>query len=313
LRYRALSQVDLLTINDRNGALWNISGARDGSWVVDNPALYGDQPPQFALRQGAMRRGSLGSVNPTDVLLLDIVGTGLPTDGGVIDVGPRCPAGRPALHSFAELFRRGAAARLDIAAGELHVGLQPSLSPGADFTLRVFLADALENGAGYATHLAASGEIEAVLESIRLTVMPKIEDLSHAAECSALCPTCLQAYENRRLHHLLDWRLALDAFELADTGSITTDRWLGRAGVTISERALLFNLEAIALRELWGWHKPGDRSSLVIFGHPLWLRTPGTTEQLMAADAAADSGFNPAGIRFRSLHELEVEPHLVKP
>lgn len=313
LRYRALSQVDLLTINDRNGRLWDISGAFDGSWVVDDPALYGDQPPQFALRQEAERRGSLGSVNPTDVLLLDIVGTTLPTESGVIDVGPLCPAGRPALYSFAELFRRGAATQLDIAAGELHVGLQPSRSPGADFTLRVFLADALENGAGYATHLAGPGEIESVLEAIREKVKPKIEDLRHADECSALCPTCLQAYENRRLHHLLDWRLALDVFELADTGSIATDRWLDRAEATISKRSHLFNLEAIALETLWGWHRNGDLSSLVIFGHPLWLSTPSTPEQRRAAQAAADSGFDPAGIRFRSLHELEVATHLVKP
>src|SRR5262249_39569658 len=118
---------------------------------------------------------------------------------------------------------------------------------------------------------------------------------------------------NRRLHHLLDWRLALDVFELADTGSIATDRWLDRAEATISKRARLFNLEAVALDTLWGWHRNGDLSSLVIFRHPLWLRPPSTSEQLAAAQAAAEAGFNPAGIRFRSLHELEVTTHLVKP
>jgi DEAD/DEAH box helicase domain-containing protein len=313
LRFRALSQVDLLTINDRNGGLWDIDAATDGSWVVDDPSLYGDHPPQFALRQGSTRGGALGSVNPTDVLLVDIVGTTLPTESGAIDVSPLCPAGRRALHSFAELFRRGAAARLDVAASELHVGLQPSRSRGAEFTLRVFLADALENGAGYATHLAAPGEIDAVLESIRGTVRPRIEAPAHAEECSALCPSCLQAYENRRLHHLLDWRLALDVFELADNGSINTDRWLGRAGATISARAAFFNLKAVELGALWGWHRSEDLSDLVIFGHPLWLNIASTDEQYAAAQAAADAGFDPSGIRFRSLHELEVTPHLAKP
>jgi DEAD/DEAH box helicase domain-containing protein len=313
LRYRALEQVDLLTINDRNGYLWEIERARDSSWVVDNPALYGDQPPTFVLQPGAPRLGALGSVNPTDVLLLDIQGTTLPTNGGAVDVGPECPAGRRALYSFAELFRRGASARLDIAAGELHVGLQPSRSLDAQFTLRIFLADALENGAGYATHLASPGEMEAVMASIREVVKPRIEEPAHVTRCTALCPNCLQAYENRRLHHLLDWRLSLDVFDLADTGSIGNDRWLDRAEATISPRARLFNLEAIHLSGLWGWHRPGDLSRLVIFGHPLWLNTVSTSEQYAAAEAAADAGFDPPGIRFCSLHALEVAPHLVKP
>jgi DEAD/DEAH box helicase domain-containing protein len=314
LRYRALEQVDLLTINDRSRLLWDIEQAADRSYVVPDPALYGDRPPTFRTISGRTRTGALGSVNPTDVLMLEIVETSLPTTDGGVDVDPqRCPRGRPALHSFAELFRRGAAAHLGIAADELHVGLQPSRGANGEFSLRAFLADALENGAGYATHLSEASEIAAVMTSIRERLKATIEAPAHASRCTALCPTCLQAYENRRLHHLLDWRLALDVFELADSGAITTDRWLGRADSVLAPRARLFRLETVALDGLWGWHRAGDDGRLVIFGHPLWPNDGSAAEQYAAAEAAVDVGFRADGLRFASIHALEATPHLVKP
>jgi DEAD/DEAH box helicase domain-containing protein len=314
LRYRALEQVDILTLNDRNGRFWEIDCAIDQSWVVTDPVLYGDSPPTFPTT-GVDRTGAVGSVNPTDVLLLEILGTDLPTDRGGIDVSPaQCPAGRAALHSFAELFRRGAATHLGVAASELHVGLQPSRSlAGDEFALRVFLADALENGAGYATHLAEAETMATIMTVIRDQLKSDLEAPSHAEECSALCPQCLQAYENRRLHHLLDWRLALDVFDLADAGTAPLDRWLKRADQLLSDRAPLFNLTPIELDGLWAWHQPGSLERIVIFGHPLWLNDSPIDSQLDAAEVAVDKGFRPDGIRFRSLHQLELTPHAVRP
>jgi DEAD/DEAH box helicase domain-containing protein len=314
LRYRALEQVDLLTINDRSRGLWEIESAADGSWVVPDPSLYGDRPPTFATVTDKTRRGALGSVNPTDVLMLEIRRTTLPTDDGSIDVdGTRCPSGRPALYSFAELFRRGAATHLGIGADELHVGLQPARGLSGELSLRIFLADALENGAGYATHLADPVEMSAVLTSIRERLKVTIESPQHADRCTALCPTCLQAYENRRLHHLLDWRLALDVFELADGGALVGDRWLDRARSTLTPRAGLFSLQTQPVGDLWAWHRSEDTSRIVIFGHPLWPDDGTAPEQYAAAEAAVDLGFHPEGITFRSLHALENTPHLVKP
>ena len=314
LRYRALEQVDILTLNDRKGRFWEIEEATDGSWVVTNPVLYGDSPPTF-VTTGRTRPGSLGSVNPTDVLLLEIQGTDLPSTGGGIEVNPRtCPAGRAALHSFAELFRRGAATHLGVAANELHVGLQPSQGlAGDEFSLRVFLADALENGAGYATHLAEPDTMATIMTVIRERLKAEMEAPEHAETCSALCPRCLQAYENRRLHHLLDWRLALDAFELADTGATPLERWLTRAETLISTRAPLFNLRPVELDGLWGWHQPESKDRIVIFGHPLWLNDGQVDYQSDAAEAAVDLGFRADGITFRSLYELELHPHAARP
>jgi DEAD/DEAH box helicase domain-containing protein len=245
--------------------------------------------------------------------MLEVRGTNLPTGDGGIDVDQaRCPSGRPALYSFAELFRRGAATHLGIGADELHVGLQPALGLSGELSLRIFLADALENGAGYATHLAQTAEMSAVMESIRDPLKITIDNPPHAEYCSALCPTCLQAYENRRLHHLLDWRLALDLFELAESGAILGDRWLARAQEMITPRASLFGLQERQFGDLWGWHRPGNLTRAVIFGHPLWP-SGAAPEHYASAEIAVDSGFHPDGIRFASLHALENTPHLVKP
>jgi DEAD/DEAH box helicase domain-containing protein len=315
LRYRALEQVDLLTINDRNGLLWDIDPTTDRrSWVVTDPALYGDVQPQLAANDRYRRRGALGSVNPTDVLLLDIRGVDLPVDGAVIAVGQNCPAGEPALYSFAELFRRGAATHLGIGADELHAGLQPTRTVGhGQHGFRIFLADVLENGAGYATHLAQPETLADVMLALREGRKPDLLDPEHANDCSALCPRCLQAYENRRLHHLLDWRLALDVFDLADTGSLELDRWLGRADALLESRAPLFGLVPTELGELRGWHAPDSGESLVIFGHPLWPNEYAHPVQYAAAEVAVDQGFRADGITFRSLHELETRPHMVRP
>jgi DEAD/DEAH box helicase domain-containing protein len=314
LRFRALEQVDLLTINDRSRGLWEIEKAIDGSWVVPDPTLYGDRPPTFSTVSGRTRRGALGSVNPTDVMMLEIRGTTLPTDDGAVNVDPvGCPSGRPALYSFAELFRRGAATHLGIGADELHVGLQPARGRSGEFSLRVFLADALENGAGYATHLADAAQMSAVLTSIDERLKVIVESPGHSRHCTALCPSCLQAYENRRLHHLLDWRLALDVFELAHEGAVIGDRWLGRAESIAAPRAGLFNLRTQQFGDLWGWHRPDDLTEIVLFGHPLWPNNGAASEQYAAAEAAVDLGFQPDGIRFRSLHALETAPHSVQP
>jgi DEAD/DEAH box helicase domain-containing protein len=246
--------------------------------------------------------------------MLEISGTDLPTPDGIIEVSPhRCPSGRAALHSFGELFRRGAATHLGVAASELHVGVQPTRGQTGEYSLRIFMADALENGAGYATHLAEAEEITAVMGEIREVLKSTMEEATHSDRCASLCPTCLQAYENRRLHHQLDWRLALDVFELADSGRLQTDRWCRRSFELLEPRANLFGLDPIPLDELWGWHRPGDNQKLVIFAHPLWPTDGFAREQYAAAEAAADEGFSPEGITFASIHALEARPHTVKP
>jgi DEAD/DEAH box helicase domain-containing protein len=48
----------------------------------------------------------------------------------------------------------------------------------------------------------------------------------HALLCDSSCPDCLRSWDNRRLHSLLDWRLALTLFNLIDGGDgIEMNEW----------------------------------------------------------------------------------------
>ena len=126
--------------------------------------------------------------------------------------------------SFAEILRRGCRVALDLQPDELEVGLQPAKV--GDFETRtVFLADRLENGAGYAPELSLTTNIKAVLAGILDDLVDAYQDEAHS-DCRESCPDCLRSYDNRRLHGALDWRLALDVAELAAGHQLSTHRWL---------------------------------------------------------------------------------------
>src|SRR5262249_57070049 len=122
----------------------------------------------------------------TDVLLLKIQAEGLPGPDGVIDARDT-PAGLSALWSFAELLRIAAGDELDADPSELQTGLQP-FRVGQTETRRIFLADSLENGAGYATHLAHREVMAAVIDRIVMLRRPQLEAEPHAARCDSSCP-----------------------------------------------------------------------------------------------------------------------------
>src|SRR5690606_12792673 len=109
----------------------------------------------------------------------------------------------------AHVLRRACKAALDIDEEELEVGLQPVRSAGV-LTHRVFVADALDNGAGFAVELGRRDRFERVITSARADLTRRYEEAGHAGACSTSCPRCLRSYDNRQYHWALDWRLALD-------------------------------------------------------------------------------------------------------
>ena len=91
-----------------------------------------------------------------------------------LGLGPnaaRCPSARStqprmaALWSFAQLLRMSSALELDIDPRELEIGLQPC-RVAMVVTRRVFIADRLENGAGYSSQLGEPQLLESVLDRI---------------------------------------------------------------------------------------------------------------------------------------------------
>jgi hypothetical protein len=119
-----------------------------------------------------VRAVAFGSTSVTDALLLRLedvpVGTNL---------DPIPPGGKGAWFSLAFLLRDAAARVLDVGENELRAGIRVATTPAGRFG-EIFLADTLDNGAGYATWIGAPDNLQHVLDRARTTVLD-----SYAAAC----------------------------------------------------------------------------------------------------------------------------------
>ena len=220
---------DVFTVNDNGGRLFGLK-RRGKSVLVEDPALYADPPSGIQVGKDPPDiKAAIGAVRRTDALTATLVDLALP--GGLRVISTRRPPGTAlapglaALLSYAALLRVTAAQEvLDIRAEELHVGLQPVRVDG-DLTQRIFLADDLANGAGYASFLGGHTEMQRLLRRA-LQLGQSFERQPHASRCGGSCPDCLRSYDNRWLHPALDWRLALDVAELAAGEPLHDERWL---------------------------------------------------------------------------------------
>jgi DEAD/DEAH box helicase domain-containing protein len=302
-------QAQILRINDNNGHLFPLLRQSDGSIIVNDPVLYPDDVSLPTTGQ-SIDPIAIGQVRTTDVLVVNL--DRLSTPQGIIPT-PAIPgeylAGRAALWSFAEVLRRGCQVQLDVDPQELLVGLQP-VSIDGTVTQRVFVADAAENGAGYANKLGEHDCFEAVLLDVGKELRTRWEDNSHL-ECTSSCPDCLRSYDNRRLHGALDWRLALDVAELALGSPIHEARWLNRAGVLSRSFIESFGIYGIEQSDADELIVLLNRSSgkAVVLGHPLWRREPAWfNEQQALAYDLVQSDWGIPHVEFHDLFELDRMP-----
>lgn len=267
-----LEQAEVVAVNDNNGRLFSMSKLEDESVIVTDRDLYRRPFPEWMRKGTPLPAAAIGEVRRTDVLLLGLDHLAL-VDGCVATHHGVCPAGYGALLSFAELLRNAAKTFLDIDHAELEVGLQPARI-GQTVTARVFIADALDNGAGYALELGQPGTLEKLLDGIRDNIGDRLRAEPHGTACTSSCPGCLRNYENRFQHWALDWRLGLDVVDLALGHSLRLGGWMDRATEllqgfeqafkpygrlsheVVSGTPVLLNLEG--------------RGSAVVLGHPLW-------------------------------------------
>lgn len=286
---RSLEQRELYTVNDRDGEGYDIYRNYDGTYIVPAADLYGDPTPQipsFSNKGKPDKQGAIGAVRPTDVMLLDLDRLRLPGGGSRLIVDASRPFVLSALWSFAEMLRSAAAHLLSIDPRELDVGLHPVRTPGGP-SRSIFLADRLDNGAGYARHLAKPENVRELLDCAVDVLGAELQKPGHREKCDASCPDCLSSYDNRFLHPQLDWRLGLDLAELAAGRDLNESRWLYSAPAIAraAEQALqLQRVEVDSLQAL----RYSDGETLIVLGHPMWLAGPGRrTARQHAAEVAA--------------------------
>lgn len=251
-----LDQGKLLTINTNGGRLFQTERQPDGSHVVrDDPT----QPGGFGI----------GDIRVTDALM--IVPARLDVEDGVVPILERqSTSGRAALYSFAEALRRGVQAELDVDPSEVTVGLQPRRA-GDVVTAGIYVADQLENGAGYASELGRGDRLVRVVARIADDLGAIWSAASHEG-CDSSCPDCLRSYDNRHLHPMLDWRLALDIAELALGRRASAGRWAPITRRTAERFADAFSdaLGHIEVGEQAGVPFVAHGQRVVGLGHPLW-------------------------------------------
>lgn len=206
---------DVFVVNDNNR-----QGFRFGktSWdgllsadVIEDEDLRSalDIPERIQVAPESIREVALGAIIHTDVLYIRLDRS--PATSSV-EPRPNRPDRRGAWASLAQLFAQAAALVEDVGTDEFEVGVhidQAEETLGLEGV--VFLADAAENGAGYASHLCDNlGElIERASDVVR-----RWEDPLRHPDCEGSCYRCLREYRNQRYHPILDWRLARDLFGL---------------------------------------------------------------------------------------------------
>lgn len=198
--------------------------------------------------------------------------------------------------SFAAVIRTAAKSILDIDPSELSVGVQPRLVQGTR-TAMVYVADSLQNGAGYSTELAREPRVRELLAAIEENVTKVWQDARHA-DCDSSCADCLRSYDNRFQHGLLDWRLALDVADLATGRPLDYGRWFDLAPAAAQRFCNAYEDAIgaeIAAMEIGPLHAVVSGGRGVLLGHPLWRRDQPSwnSDQKKAAKTLQGLGVEP--------------------
>lgn len=297
-------------VNDNNGRLFDFY-KRYNTITVPEASLYRDNPPMGELGE-LDGSGAIGAVFKTDILSLVLEGHAGIGAHGTLDTGSDGqPAALAAITSFAELLRVAAAVYLDVDSSEFRVGTQKYRSAHC-VTSQLFLADTLENGAGYARRLFNEERLHGLLRHHYQKVLADWSDEKHA-ECDRSCPDCLRNYGNRFIHGHLDWRLALDMAELFLGETLATGRWLDRSEAVARRFEALcqaneMNVVVEKAARLWSVVLPGKLG--LVIGHPLWHHREGLAHdwQLNAMLEMRGRHGASTGCRFVDVRELSAGP-----
>lgn len=126
---------------------------------------------------------------------------------------------RAAWASVAELLGKAIVYREDIEPTEISVGIRFEPQEDANTGKRrdlwsVFIADNLDNGAGYSSSYGTPAALDALLSYVGSRLGADLCGERHRPTCFSSCYDCLRHYGNRYSHGDLDWRLGLDLIRL---------------------------------------------------------------------------------------------------
>jgi hypothetical protein len=304
---------DVFVVNDNNRGLYRFApyiGTRDddkGSWLSVDLARTGFQGMRVAdLDHSRTWEGAIGLIIRTDTLLI-----GPRDEAEGLSLVPADPGIKGAWYSLGFLVRAAACRLLDIGNTELDVGYSVRRLPGTERRLtETFLADSLDNGAGYCTWLGHPSNLANLLRSASDFAAELANDPNH--DCDSSCPDCIRDFTNLIFHPLLDWRLGADLLALLRGEKLDFGRWWSAEQAAAKAFSEDFGGMAIQLGS-GKTHAIQTTDGIVVVRHP--LETPLTasgarlTERMDEALVEAEDLVNdPRLISAVSLFDLERRP-----
>ncbi|WP_214105065.1 DEAD/DEAH box helicase [Acrocarpospora catenulata] len=301
-------------INDNagNGFVFRRATGSWGGYVVPT-----DVDPT-AKGFGEALTAAIGAVLPTDFLFIGPRTTIDEVQGlrlGLENPTPRFAADlhqgrRAAWYSLAFLLRTAAAEFLDVDPRELIAGVHPA--PHADGTaFYAFLSDALENGAGFSTHL---GEVAPAFAQHVEQFLGGLAESKHADLCQTSCYGCLRDYENMVYHPLLDWRLGADLFRVLSGEKLQhTQATLARERTSLGGVQALFEGEFLQPDAGVLGVQVRRKPYAVVVRHPLEACEVSLTSPRLrsALDAAAEYAGDPSRVIVSDWFTAERSPLLI--
>jgi len=150
-------------------------------------------------------------------------------------------ARRAAWTSLAFAFRAAAAQMLDVEVQELDTGVRLVGSVTSGLQPEIFLADTIENGAGYVSYLAEPAHFDQLVRALEELVDSWADSDRHS--CGTSCYRCLRDPGNSPYHPLLDWRLAADTLDVVRYGTPRVDRWAQTRRLAVEAAMRAFSWE----------------------------------------------------------------------
>jgi DEAD/DEAH box helicase domain-containing protein len=299
-------------INDNKGDNYTFYNHFNQVIVADSK-LYREKITEcnVADTSAPFANGAIGTVFTTDVLsILFNLATGVGYQGKLDTLGQY--SSKSAITSFGEFVKMAAATYLDIDPSELRVGKQNYRFPEC-VSEQLFIADTLENGAGYTRRLYDQKIFQAALNKYYESVIKLWESDKHK-DCDLSCPDCLRNYGNRLTHNMLDWRLALDLTELALGMQLKTERWLGNALGAANRFANVCKNIGIDVNVETSGELPVilyNGLNAFILSHPLWHNREGLlSEQQKESSFGLKSKYGlQINIDFVDIRHLAMKPH----
>lgn len=153
--------------------------------------------------------------------------------------------------SLAEILGKAIIYREDIEPSEVSVGIRYETDASNNTFRRdlwgIFIADNLDNGAGYSSKYSSIDAFEELLSYASARIRVDLESEKHRQSCFGSCYDCLRQYTNRFVHHQLDWRLGLDLLDLINDKepslSLCDSHWADVLSSRIKPRLAEFGLK----------------------------------------------------------------------